>query len=115
SLWKDGGADAGVALPTRIHQLVASDAAGRRVLAITLGIGDNRPAFLSVDLQSGEVRNLGYHHALYHAMMRSPQGTESLLSLEDNTGRNGWDLVLVDAHGAWKQDVQVRGAHDLLA
>lgn len=116
SLWKDGSADAGVALPTRIHQLVASDTAGRKVLAITLGIGDNRPSFLSIDLSSGEVRNLGYHHSLYHAMMRSPQGTGSLLSLQDNTGRNGWDLVLVDAHGAWKQDVQVRtGAHDLLA
>ncbi|HYH44256.1 MAG TPA: hypothetical protein VEG34_01100, partial [Thermoanaerobaculia bacterium] len=73
-----------IALPDTIHQLVAADARGGAVLALTLG--RPRPAFLAIDLATGVVRDLGYHHALYHAALRAPTGERAAVALEDNSG-----------------------------
>jgi hypothetical protein len=111
----NGRLDDGVELPYKIHQLVAADAEGHRVLALTLGVVDTNPAFLDIDLATGEVRYLGYDHSLYHAVMRSPVGTDAVIAMEDNSDQYGWDLVLVDEDGKWKADLQNRLAlHELL-
>ncbi|MEE8585221.1 MAG: hypothetical protein V3T83_10265 [Acidobacteriota bacterium] len=108
------GFQKGVALPYKVHQLVGSDASGRYVLALTLGFGEVRPAFLKVDLKEESYEYVGYHNALYHAAFRSPSGGVSVVAFEDNSGQNGWELVLVDAHGSYSRGVRTREEHDLL-
>ncbi len=118
SLWDDGVVELeAVSLPYRIHQLLASADSGRQILALTLGIRSNRPLFLTIDLgdadtpPSFEVR--GYHHALYQAALRAPNtgslaGGVSAVAFEDNSGRWGWDLILVDHTGQWIRDLARR-------
>src|SRR6185436_1291153 len=52
SLWADGRIDpaADIVLPFRIQQLLASSPDGRQILALSLGIGENLPTFLQIDL-----------------------------------------------------------------
>lgn len=116
SLWSDGKVDPGrnVQLPFRIHQLLKSDREGRSILALTLGAGDNQPAFLTIDLAKGEVEYLGFHNALYQAALRSPRGEHAVISFEDNSGRSGWELALVGDKGEWKKDLSSRTQDDLL-
>ncbi len=121
SLWDHGVVklDA-LSLPYRIHQLLASADGGRRILALTLGIRSNRPLFLLVDLGDAEtppsVKVEGYHHVLYHAAMRAPTGGRaaglSAIAFEDNSGRWGWDLVLVGRDGQWVRDLVRRKRKD---
>jgi hypothetical protein len=114
SVWDKGKVDAGIELPYRIHQLVAHDAAGNSLLALTLGAGNSRPAFLQIDLRARTVQYLGYDRCLYQAAMRSPHGDDSAIAMEEISGKNGWDLVLVDGRGHWKRDLQARPEDDLL-
>lgn len=104
----------GVALPYKVHQLVGADPSGRYVLALTLGYGEVRPAFLKVDLQEESWEYEGYHNALYQSAFRSPAGGLSVVAFEDNSGQNGWELVLVDAQGRYLRGVRTREQHDLL-
>ncbi len=116
SIWKDGTVDArqDVALDYKIHQLLAANAEGTSILALTLGVEANRPGLLMVDLGTKDVEHVGFHNGLYQAAMRRPGGRDALVALEDNSGRNGWDLVLVDAEGEWLRNVQKRQRNDLL-
>jgi hypothetical protein len=101
-------------LPGGIHQLVASDPEGKEILALTLGVEESRPAFLRIDLEARHVENLGFHPAFYQAAFSSPKGDRAIVALEDNAGRTGWDLALVDATGKLVGDVQARPESDLL-
>jgi hypothetical protein len=116
STWEEGKVDLtkDLPLPFRIHQLVASSANGQSILALTLGVGDNQPGFVQIDLAERMVLNLGYGNSLYQAAMHSPKGDTSVVSLEDNSGQTGWDLVLVDGKGNWVKDLQVRPEDDIL-
>jgi len=114
-IWRDGRLDEGIPLPYKVHQLVAGDARGSAVLALTLGREQSLPAFMKVDLPERTVEHLGYHHGLYHAAMRSPVGEISVVSAEDVTERLRWFLILVDENGQWVKDLQVReDLHDIL-
>ncbi|HEX3525997.1 MAG TPA: hypothetical protein VH988_02930, partial [Thermoanaerobaculia bacterium] len=114
SVWREGTIDPAIeiALPDKIHQLIASDAEGRRILALTLGIGADHPSFLEIDLAKHEIRNLGFDNALFQTAFRSPVGDDSVISYEDGSGEYGWDLVLVDRRGVWKWDLQRRRKKD---
>jgi len=83
------------------------------LLALTLGAGADRPAFLQINLADHSVRYLGYHPALYHALLKSPAGTDSVIAFEDNSGQTGWDLALVDSKGSLVRDLQRRPEDDL--
>lgn len=106
--------DAEVAVPYRVHQLLASADNGRRVLALSLGVGANRPTFLEIDFKTGGFEIVGYDHALYHAAMRSPGAAVSAVAFEDNSGHHGWEIVLVGADGEVVGDVARREGEDLL-
>lgn len=116
SVWEKGNVDPArdLELPGGIHQLAASDAEGREILALTLGAEENQPAFLRIDLAARSVENLGFHPALYHAVFGSPKGDRAIVAFEDNSGQKGWELALVDASGKLLQDVQSRPEDDLL-
>jgi hypothetical protein len=116
SVWENGSVDPtrDVELPASIHQLAAADSAGTEILALTLGAGENRPAFLKIDLTTRRVENLGFHPALYQAVFSSPKGDRAIVAFEDNSGQSGWDLALVDAAGKLLEDVQSRPEDDLL-
>lgn len=98
----------------KIHQIVGQSSEGGSILALTLGEADNRPAFLRIDLASGEIHYVGYHHALYHAAMRSPSGDQAVIAFENTYGDYGWDLVLVDDRGQFLHEVQGKEGHDVL-
>lgn len=98
----------------KIHQIVGQSSEGGSVLALTLGEADNRPAFLRIDLATGEIHTIGYHHALYHAAMRSPSGDQAVIAFENTYGDYGWDLVSVDEEGQLVREVQARQGHDVL-
>lgn len=114
SLWADGKLDPArdVVLPFRIQQLLASSADGRQILALSLGIGENLPSFLQIDLADRTVQNLGYSPTLYQAAFRSPQGGASVASFEDVSTDHGWDLVLADDKGRFLKDLQARKKMD---
>lgn len=116
SLCIDGRIDPtrNVVLPFRIQQLLASSADGRQILALNLGIGENLPTFLQIDLAERTVQNLGYDNTLYQIAFRSPHSDVSVISLEDNSGRKGWSLALVDGRGKLIKDLQARKQDDLL-
>ena len=116
SVWEKGNVDPArdLELPGGIHQLAASDAEGREILALTLGPEENQPAFLRIDLAARSVENLGFHLALYHAVFSSPKGDRAIVAFEDNSGYKSWDLALVDASGRLLKDVQSRSEDDLL-
>ncbi len=112
SVWRSGRIEQEIALPEKIHQLVAVDQAGRSVLALALN--DVRPAFFQIDLGAGTVTSLGFAPSLYHAALREPGGERAVVALEDNSGTTGWDLVLVGRSGQPERDLAVRKEHDLL-
>ena len=114
SVWEDGRIVNEVPLPYKIHQLVTAAAAKDHVLALTLGTGANQPAFLLVDLENRTTEVIGYDHVLYHAAMRSPDKSRSVIAFEDNAGHFGWEIVLVDRKGRWLRDLVHRREHDLL-
>lgn len=116
SVWEKGTVDPArdLELPGGIHQLAASDAAGREILALALGAEESRPAFLRIDLAARGVENLGFHPALYQAVFSSPRGDRAVVAFEDNSGQTRWDLALVDASGKLVRDVQSRPEDDLL-
>ena len=82
SLWADGRIDPAhdVVLPFRIQQLLASSPDGRQILALSLGIGENLPSFLQIDLAERTVQNLGYSPTLYQVAFRSPEIAVSVVS-----------------------------------
>ena len=116
SLWKDGKVDAAtdVVLPYKVHQILASDSTGQSLLALSLGVGANRPVILNIDLQTRTVTPVGFHDVLYQSALRSPSGKTSVIAFEDNSGQTGWDLVLVDGEGKLLEDLQTRPQDDLL-
>lgn len=116
SLWADGRIDPAqdVVLPFRIQQLLASSPDGRQILALSLGIGENLPSFLQIDLAERTVQNLGYSPTLYQVAFRSPQTGASVVSFEDVSTDQGWDLVLADDKGRLIKDLQARKQDDIL-
>lgn len=116
SVWENGSVDPArdLELPGGIHQLVAVDAEGKEILALTLGVEENQPAFLRLGLAARSVENLGFHPALYQALFSSPKGDRAVVAFEDNSGQTGWDLALIDTAGQLVEDVAVRPEDDLL-
>jgi hypothetical protein len=116
SLWADGRLDPAhdIVLPFRIQQLLASSPDGRQILALSLGIGENLPSFLQIDLADRTVQNLGYSPALYQVAFRSPKTGASVVSFEDVSTDHGWDLVLADDKGRLLKDLQARKQDDIL-
>jgi hypothetical protein len=116
SLWADGKIDPAhdVVLPFRIQQLLASSPDGRQILALSLGIGENLPTFLQIDLAERTVQNLGYSPTLYQVAFRSPKNGASVVSFEDVSTDHGWDLVLADDKGRLLKDLQARKQDDIL-
>ena len=116
SLWADGRIDPAhdVVLPFRIQQLLASSPEGRQILALSLGIGENLPSFLQIDLAERTVQNLGYSNTLYQVAFRSPETGVSVVSFEDVSTDHGWDLVLADDKGRLMKDLQARKQDDIL-
>ena len=114
SLWADGKVDPAhdVVLPFRIQQLLKSSPDGRQILALSLGIGENLPSFLQIDLAERTVQNLGYSNALYQVAFRSPKAQVSVVSFEDVSTDRGWDLVLADDKGHLMKDLQAREKKD---
>lgn len=113
SIWDYGTVVDVLTLPYRIHQILASDAGGHRLLALTLGVRSNRPQLLVLRLgEKPSVEVVGYHHALYQAALRAPGGDVSAIAFEDNSGRWGWDVVLVDRSGEWVRDLVRRKKKD---
>jgi hypothetical protein len=115
-LWADGRIDPAldVVLPFRVQQLLASSPDGRQILALSLGIGENLPSFLQIDLAERTVQNLGYSLALYQAAFRSPGTGAAVVSFEDVATNQGWDLVLADDNGRLVKDLQARKQDDIL-
>jgi hypothetical protein len=116
SLWADGRIDPAcdIVLPFRIQQLLASSSEGRQILALSLGIGENLPSFLQIDLAERTVQNLGYSPTLYQVAFRSPETGVSVVSFEDVSTDHGWDLVLADDKGRLIKDLQARKQDDIL-
>ena len=116
SFWKDGALESEVIpLPYRIHQILAASDSEDRLLALSLGLRSNRPTFLRIHWPSRSVAIVGYHHGLYHAALRVPNGGVSAISFEDASGRWGWELMLVDEKGEWVEDlVHRKHFHDLM-
>lgn len=116
SLWADGTIDPArdIVLPFRIQQLLASSSDGRQILALSLGIGENLPSFLQIDLAERTVQNLGYSPTLYQVAFRSPRTGVSVASFEDVSTDQGWDLVLADDKGRLIKDLQARKQDDIL-
>ena len=114
SLWNDGRIDPAhdIVLPFRIQQLLASSPNGRQILALSLGIGENLPSFLQIDLAERTVQNLGYSNSLYQVAFRSPVTGVSVVSFEDVSTDQGWDLVLTDDKGRLIKDLQARRKKD---
>ncbi len=114
SLWAGGKVDPAhdVALPFRIQQLLKSSPDGRQILALSLGIGENLPSFLQIDLAERTVQNLGYSNTLYQVAFRSPKAGVSVVSFEDVSTDQGWDLVLADDKGHFMKDLQARKKKD---
>jgi hypothetical protein len=116
SLWADGRIDPAhdIVLPFRIQQLLASSPEGHQILALSLGIGENLPSFLQIDLAERTVQNLGYSPTLYQIAFRSPKTGASVVSFEDVSTDQGWDLVLADDKGRLLKDLQARKQDDIL-
>jgi hypothetical protein len=116
SLWAKGKIDPAhdVVLPFRIQQLLVSSPDGRQILALSLGIGENLPSFLQIDLAERTVQNLGYSPTLYQVAFRSPKTGASVVSFEDVSTDQGWDLVLADDKGRLIKDLQARKQDDIL-
>jgi hypothetical protein len=114
SLWAGGKVDPAhdVVLPFRIQQLLTSSPDGHQILALSLGIGENLPSFLQIDLAERTVQNLGYSNALYQVAFRSPKAGVSVVSFEDVSTDQGWDLVLADGKGHLMKDLQAREKKD---
>jgi hypothetical protein len=114
SLWAGGKIDLAhdVVLPFRIQQLLKSSPDGRQILALSLGIGENLPSFLQIDLAERTVQNLGYSNTLYQVAFRSPKTDVSVVSFEDVSTDQGWDLVLADGKGHFLKDLQARRKMD---
>ena len=114
SLWAGGKVDPArdVVLPFRIQQLLKSSPDGRQILALSLGIGENLPSFLQIDLAERTVQNLGYSNNLYQVAFRSPKAGVSVVSFEDVSTDQGWDLVLADDKGHFMKDLQARKKRD---
>ncbi len=110
SIWSDGKINRAhdVVLPFRIQQLLKSSPDGRQILALSLGIGENLPSFLQIDLAERTVQSLGYSNNLYQVAFRSPKAAVSVVSFEDVSTDQGWDLVLVDGKGHFMKDLQAR-------
>jgi hypothetical protein len=111
--WNGSRIDAEVEVPFRIHQMMAYANGGQRVLALSLGTDANRPVFLDVDFASRTFEIIGYDNVLYQAAQRSPTSGVSAIAFEDNSGKNGWEILLVGEDGQWIGDI-ARGTGDEL-
>jgi Tol biopolymer transport system component len=60
------------------------------------------------------VQNLGYSPTLYQVAFRSPETGVSVVSFEDVSTDQGWDLVLADDKGRLLKDLQARKQDDIL-
>ena len=102
-----------VSLPFKVHQLLGSSADGKRLVALSLGIGDNQPVFLSIDLRGARAETVGFSNAFYQSAMREPGGERSLIAFENAYGGYGWQLALADGATFIDDVVKRTDAHDL--
>lgn len=104
-----------IPLPYKVHQLVAADAEGLSVLALSLGVADNRPLFMKVDVddERAEPEVLGFSGALYQSLMREPGGERSSVAFENAFADHGWQIVLADGPELVRDLVKRDGRHDL--
>lgn len=86
--------EARIPLSHRMHQILAVDPGGTRLLMLSLGVGDNHPTLVSVDLATETVVPVGFSNALYEAAMRGPDGRLALVAFENTFGGRGWEIVL---------------------
>ena len=81
---------------------------------MSLGIGENLPSFLQIDLAERTVQNLGYSNAFYLVTSAPPgPGLRSSHSRTFPRTRAG-DLVLADDKGRLLKDLQARKQDDIL-
>jgi hypothetical protein len=111
-IWRGGRASKEIPLRRSIHQILAADPRGARVLAYSRWQGI--PSLLEIDLATGAATELGFPPQLFHALMRRPGGSEVVLALEDNAGYNGWELILVDGDGRLAAELAVGARDDLM-
>ncbi len=102
-----------VALPYKVHQLVAVNAEGTSVLALSLGVADNQPVFVMVNLEDEEAEVVGFSNALYQSLMREPGGERSVVAFENTFADQGWQLVLAEGRKLIRDLVKREGHHDL--
>lgn len=112
ALWRGGRVTRVIPLRRSIHQILAVDRSRHSVLAYSRWKGI--PALLQIDLGTGAVTDLGFPTRLFHALMRTPGGSEAVIALEDNAGYNGWDIVLVDGDGSLAAELAVGQGDDLM-
>ena len=115
SFWQNGALESSeIPLPYRVHQILAKSADEEEILALSLGVGSNRPLFLRIHLNDQTVDLVGYHHDLYRTAMRSPDGTTSAIAMDDTSGRWGWELVAIDGAGGVTPLVHRKKLHDFM-
>lgn len=113
-VWERGHIEREVPLPLQVHQLLARDAAGQTLLALSLGEGDNRPALLTIDLRQGAVEEVGFDNALYLAALREPGGHRAVVAFE-NARQGGWELALAEPDGEGTETETKGKATELVA
>jgi Tol biopolymer transport system component len=84
------------------------------ILALALGSPSDAPTFFQVFTDSREMQVLGDQPALYKALHLSPDGSQAVIEFEDNSGQNGWDLVLVGPDGKLQRELMIRPEHDMM-
>ncbi len=103
-----------VALPYKVHQLLAASRDGASVLALSLGVADNQPVLLNVSLEDGvEPEVVGFANALYQSAMREPGGERAVVAFENTFASQGWQLVLAEGSRLTRDLVKRDGHHDL--
>ena len=110
---EEGEVAQSIPLPFKVHQLLASSEDGQALLALSLGIGDNQPVFLAIDLEASRAEIVGFSNAFYQSAMREPGGGPSLVAFENTYGGYGWQLAMADGEDFLDDVVKRTEAHDL--
>ena len=110
-----------IPLPYKIHQLLATDAEGTALLALSLGVADNHPTLLTIALKNSStgprhppVEVIGFDGVVYAAALREPKGKRSVVAFENTLLPHGWQLMWFDAQGRKRDLVKRPRGHDLL-
>lgn len=98
-------------LARTVHQLLAVDQEGRRVLAVSRSRGE--PELLAIDLASGAEVGVG-DRTLVAAALASRRDGLIAHAFPDAAGQDGWELVLRDPQGASVRALAQGRGHALL-